>query len=132
MITKPLLLLKRQVLLASILYTITLLIFSLITIDLGGIESFAPSFGDKIFHFCAYALLAYTWYFTLSYKFNIQRIKAIIIVSFGATLFGIIIEVLQKAFTSTRYFDIEDIIANVLGVLLTLLILLLNTKRDVK
>ncbi len=124
--------LKKQALLFSTLYTIALLIFSLITIDLGGIESFAPSFGDKIFHFCAYALLTFTWFYTLSTQFNVQKSKAIAYISVSAILFGIIIEVFQKVFTNTRYFDVEDIAANVLGVLLTVLVLLFNIKRDVK
>ncbi len=124
--------LKKQALLFSTLYTVTLLIFSLITIDLGGIESFAPSFGDKIFHFCAYALLTFIWVYTLNTRFKVQKNKAIAYVSVSAMLFGIIIEVLQKVFTNTRHFDVEDITANVLGVLLTVLVFLFNIKRDVK
>lgn len=124
--------LKKQALLISIVYTIALLIVSLITIDLGGIEAFAPSFGDKIFHFCAYSLLAYTWYFTCKYKFNLGKFQSIYIVTICAALFGIIIEVLQKVLTYTRVFDVDDIVANVLGVLLTMFILLFNIQRDVK
>lgn len=124
--------LKKQALLVSILYTFALSIFSLITLDLGGIETFAPSFGDKIFHFFAYALLVWTWFYTLKNRFNVNAIKAIFGVSICAILFGIIIEVLQKVLTYTRFFDVDDIIANVFGALLTAVILLFNTKRDVK
>lgn len=124
--------LKKQALLISILYTIALLIVSLITIDLGGIEAFAPSFGDKIFHFCAHGFLAYTWYFTCKYRFNLGNSQSIYIITICAALFGIIIEVLQKVLTNNRVFDVDDIVANVLGVLLTMFILLFNTKRDVK
>lgn len=124
--------LKKQALLIAITYTVALLIFSLITLDIGGIETFAPSFGDKIFHFCAYALLVYLWSYTISVKYNISKNKVIIYVSVCAIIFGIIIEVLQKVLTNTRYFDVDDIVANVLGVLLTMFILLFNTKRDVK
>ena len=124
--------LKEKALPISIVYTVALLIVSLITIDLGGIEAFAPSYGDKIFHFCAYSLLACTWYFTLIYRFNKQKITSILIVTVCAALFGTLVEVLQKVLTNTRVFDIDDIVANVLGVLLTALILLFNTKRDVK
>ena len=124
--------LKKQTLLVSIFYTLALLVFSLISIDLGGIETFTPSNGDKIFHFCAYALLVWTWFLTLKNRFNIPVYKAIIIVTVCAMLFGIIIEILQKVLTYTRFFDIDDIIANMLGSLLTAIILLFNTKRDVK
>lgn len=124
--------LKKHSLLVSILYTIALIVFSLITIDLGGIESYAPSYGDKIFHFCAYALLTYTWYSTLKNTYNVSNKKAILYVSVCAFLFGIIIEVLQKVFTYTRFFDIDDITANSLGVLLTCIVLWFNIKRDVK
>lgn len=124
--------LKKHTLRVSILYTIALLLFSLITLDLGGIETFAPSNGDKIFHFCAYAILVWTWFYTIKNRFNIPVNKTIIIVVVSAILFGIIIEILQKALTYTRFFDINDITANILGSLFTTIILLFNTKRDVK
>lgn len=124
--------LKKQALFVSILYTFALLIFSLITIDLGGIETFAPSNGDKIFHFCAYALLVWIWCYALKNRFNVSTNKAIFSVTLFAILFGIIIEVLQKVLTHTRFFDVDDIIANVLGASIAAIILLFNTKRDVK
>ena len=124
--------LKKQTLLVSIFYTLALLVFSLITIDLGGIETFTPSNGDKIFHFCAYAILVWTWFLTLRNRFNISAYRAIIVVTVSAILFGIIIEILQKVLTFTRFFDMYDIMANMLGSLFTAIILLFNTKRDVK
>ena len=105
--------LKKQALLIAITYTVALLIFSLITLDIGGIETFAPSFGDKIFHFCAYALLVYLWSYTISVKYNISKNKVIIYVSVCAIIFGIIIEVLQKVLTNTRYFDVDDIVGEI-------------------
>lgn len=124
--------LKKQALLISIIYTVALLIVSLITIDLGGIEAFAPSFGDKIFHFCAYSILVYTWYFTFTYEFKKGKQQSIYLVTLCAALFGIVIEVLQKVLTNTRHFDVGDILANGLGIMLAMLILLFNIKRDVK
>lgn len=124
--------LKKQALLISILYTVALLVVSLITLDLGGIEAFAPSFGDKLFHFFAYSLLVYTWYFTCTCEFKMRKLRAIYMVTLCAALFGIIIEVLQKLLTNTRFFDVGDIMANGLGIMLTMFILLFNIKRDVK
>ena len=49
-----------------------------------------------------------------------------------ALVFGIVIEVLQREITSTRVFEFNDIIANVLGVLFSIIILEIKTKTEVK
>ena len=129
---KNLLVLKKHTLLISLAYTFVLLVASLITLDLGKIESFTPSFGDKIFHFFAYSLLTYTWYFTCKCYFNIPKKRVIVSVFIGAIMFGMFIEVLQSVLTESRFFDVYDIAANALGSLLTVVILFFNTKRGVK
>lgn len=132
MLTKNLLVLKKHALLISSAYTIALLIVSLITLDLGGLDSIVPSYGDKIFHFCAYAVLTFLWFNTFNLKFKFSKIKTLLLAAIICMAFGIIIEVLQKVLTFTRYFDVADITANVLGVIFSALILLITVKEDVK
>jgi len=100
--------------------------------DFGGLDTLVPSYGDKIFHFCAYALLTWLWYRTFIIKLKCSKTKAIITVAILCTTFGIIIEVLQKVLTYTRFFDIEDIVANVLGVVIISMLLMIYKKSDVK
>ncbi|EGV42669.2 teicoplanin resistance protein VanZ [Bizionia argentinensis JUB59] len=95
-------------------------------------ETIIPSFADKVFHFGAYGVLTGVWFYTFNYRYNMSRIKALLIISTACIAFGIIIEVLQKELTNTRYFDWYDILANVGGVLLATYLVLFFKKSDVK
>lgn len=123
---------KRKSLGIAIFYTISLLIVSLITIDLGGMDSIVPSYGDKIFHFAAYGLLNLLWFYAISKKFKFSKIKTLLLVSISCVVFGTVVEVLQKIFTISRYYDEADILANILGVLMMSLIIILVKITDVK
>ena len=105
--------LKKKALLLSVSYTITLTIVSLVKLDLDNVEEIIPSFSDKIFHFLAY----------------IQSIIRSVIVS---ALFGIIIEVLQLLITTSRSFDVKDILANLLGILIAAILINNCIKIEVK
>ncbi len=124
--------LKKQSLLIAIIYSIALATVSLIQFDLGSLSNLAPSFSDKIFHFIAYALMAFFWYNVFFYNNKFLKITTIIATLFITVAFGIIIEILQDKITYTRVFDTYDILANVLGTLFALIILSFKTKPDVK
>lgn len=124
--------LKKYTLLISIGYSVSLLALSLMTLDFDKIQDFAPTFGDKIFHFVAYGLLTWTWFYTFHIKYKYSKLKALILVSIASIIFGTIIEVLQKELTNTRFFDWYDITANIGGVLIIASIVLFNKKSDVK
>jgi VanZ family protein len=124
--------LKKNALLISLTYSITLLTVSLVKLDLESVEDIVPSFGDKIFHFLAYTLFTWLWFNTLYFKFNYSKTKSIYRSIFLAIIFGIIIEVLQLLVTTSRSFDLLDILANILGVLLATILLNNKIKIDVK
>lgn len=132
MITKNLLVLKEKSLQIAIAYTISLLIVSLITIDFGGLDSIVPSYGDKIFHFLAYALLTLLWFIAIKWRFNYSKIKTLFVVAFSCIAFGTIIEVLQKLLTISRFYDEADILSNIIGVTLMSILIMLVKKSDVK
>lgn len=70
-------------------------------------------------HGGAYFGLALLWMlFGLFYFAKINQIKSIIIISVASIAFGIFIEVLQGVLTSYRQFDLYDIIANTIGVVI--------------
>jgi len=76
------------------------------------------SFTDKIFHFGAYILLTILWsryLMLLDPSYPIK--KVLIIVAIILTTYGIIIEVLQTELTKNRVGEVEDVIANILGIL---------------
>lgn len=88
--------------------------------------------GDKIFHFLAYAILSFLWYFVFYFKMSQTSKRAILYAVFLAVVFGIIIEVLQGTLTTYRAFDVYDAIANSLGALLTGIVLWVKAKLQVK
>lgn len=122
--------LKKNILLVAITYSTVLGIISLTSVK--GIPDLGVSFADKIYHFLAYAMLSYLWFAVLFYRFTINRLKAISYAAFISIVFGIIIEVLQGGITASRISDVYDGIANTLGVLITVIVLLMNKKCRLK
>ena len=131
MTTKPLLVLKNRkaYLFVAIIYTMVLLYFSL-----GDAEGVLPEtnikFQDKILHFIAYLALAILWgYYALLFK-N----KNSIFYSFIATLiFGIILELIQEVVNPLRNYDILDLVANCIGVIVgTVIVAWYNRKLKLK
>jgi len=74
-----------------------------------------------------YLFFAFFWY---TYLEDHTR-KALVIAICSAALFGIIVEVIQGSMTSERQFDYYDISANVVGALLSI-VLVKRYKKHVK
>jgi VanZ family protein len=108
---------KKLLLPFAIVYTISLVIASLV--NLKKIPSLGSSFDDKIYHFMAYVGLAFLWtiYFKSSTK---KHIKAIVFTS--VVLFGVILELIQHKLNPNRTYDNYDLLANCLGVIIGTLI----------
>jgi len=109
---------------------VLLAILSLIHIS--GVKEINYSHTDKIFHFIAYSALAWFWFKALNYKFNYPFNKALLVAAIISIIFGIIIEVLQSMLTKTRVAESNDILANTLGVGVTIAILFRFKKTDIK
>lgn len=124
--------LKKNALGVSIAYTVLLIAVSLAKLDLESVEEIVPSYSDKIFHFLAYALFTWLWFNSFYFKFNFSKIKSVFRSILVSVTFGIIIEVLQLILTTSRSFDIFDIIANSLGVLFAVILIQTKINRDVK
>ncbi|MGA1226033.1 MAG: VanZ family protein [Tamlana sp.] len=122
--------LKKLTLLVSILYTIALATVSLI--KLNNLPDIGVSFGDKIFHFFAYGLLAFLWYHAFFYSFKFKKKQALLVALISSVVFGIIIEVLQGAITVSRAQDAFDALANALGALLVSIVLWFKNGLPVK
>lgn len=84
--------------------------------------SFIP-FLDKILHLVTYIILTVLWsnYF-IHLLPNTKTVKVLTIVVLFLTVYGIVIEVLQSKLTSSRVYDINDIVANLLGIAIGVLI----------
>ncbi|KFB01878.1 hypothetical protein IA57_03110 [Mangrovimonas yunxiaonensis] len=82
-----------------------------------------PKFSDKIFHFTAYFVLTVLWVRALFFNFSLPKKRALLMAVVVAVIFGIIIEVLQMTLTTSRSFDFWDIVSNISGAFLALLLL---------
>lgn len=122
--------LKRLVLIATLGYIIALATVSLIRLN--NLPDVGVSFGDKIFHFLAYALLTTLCFSTLFLTFSLEKKRAILIAVIFSVIFGILIEVLQDTMTDFRALDVYDVLANSLGALLAFLILFFINRLHVK
>ncbi len=122
--------LKKYAFLIAIFYSLALAMVSLI--QLNDLPDVNISSGDKIFHFLTYGVLAYLWFNTLFFRFEFNATKAIIYSGLCSVVFGIILEGLQGSITTYRSSDVNDAIANTLGVLFTVLILIVVKRIRVK
>lgn len=122
--------LKKAALFIAVTYSIALVVVSLI--NLSEMPKVNLNYGDKIFHFLAYGLLCLLWSIVFSLQnpqsLNKAIIKAIII----ATIFGILLEVLQGTLTAHRSLDVYDAIANSLGAITMGSLLWVKAKLQVK
>lgn len=114
----------------AISYTIALTIISLV--HLGKLPSVGVSFGDKIFHFVVYSGLTIIWYVALTYKYKFPFVKALMNAFIFAISFGMIIEVLQGTLATGRSLDFYDALANSLGALFALILIIVLRKRQFK
>ena len=95
----------------AILYTIALTTASLITLN--GIPELGTDMDDKLYHVLAYCILMILWSLTLE-KPVLK--KNLIYLALGCMAFGIIIEAVQGKVNVSRVGDALDIIANILGI----------------
>lgn len=117
MIIKHLLVVKKLLLLVAIVYTIALVIASLV--NLSGMPSLGSSFDDKIYHCVAYIGLSMLW-ITYYKPSNKKHIK--FLVFSAVVLFGVILELIQHQLNPNRTYDNYDLLANCIGVVIGTLI----------
>jgi len=116
MLTKSLSVLKKYSLHLLVFYAVILTLGSLV--NTGGLPNLGSDFDDKIYHSFAYlvfSILAYNYFRNRQNKHRIVFAGSIVFV------YGIIIEILQYTLTHNRTFDLNDILANSIGVLLGIL-----------
>lgn len=99
----------------AILWTCFVTTLSLITISSENGKSIVFDFNDKYVHFAFYLVFVIVWFwFLIKTKFA-KNAKNIALIS--AILYGIIMEICQGVFTTTRTPDVYDVVANTLGAL---------------
>ena len=94
----------------AVFWTIVVTILSLISIGNIG-ESIAISNKDKYVHFLFYFIFTVLWILFFKYK-QFSNFKLVI---FIAIFYGILMEIFQGIFTTTRHADVYDVLANSAG-----------------
>lgn len=97
--------------------SILILVFSMIPMHsklLGEVEN-----SDKILHTFSYTLLSLTWLF---YFKSINKLKIKFLLAVGIFFYGIVIEVLQSTLTTYRTGSFYDVVANIIGIFIALII----------
>ncbi len=100
----------HKIVYVAIFWTIVITTLSLITIGNIG-ESIAISNKDKYVHFLFYFVFTILWILYFKYK-QFDNLKIVLLI---AIFYGILMEIFQGIFTTTRHPDVYDVIANSLG-----------------
>lgn len=99
----------------------TVLITVLSLISLNNQQPSAIPYKDKMVHFVFYFVFILLWFrFKKSESHNKKTGLLIFVIAVG---YGVLMEICQSAFTTTRSADIYDVIANSLGALSGLILI---------
>lgn len=113
----------------SLGYTVVIIVLSLATIpDI----SIIPDNNDKVNHAIAHFIFVGLWFLFFYFYLNKSKKQGLRVAFISAFLFGIVIEILQHTLTESRQADYKDVIANVVGALIAVLIINLLTLSKVK
>lgn len=117
----------RITLLIAVSVTLSILFLSLIRLD--NLPKLEVREMDKFYHSFAYFVLTLSWvsYFEIRNKTLKTIFLSYIIVAL--IIFGIVIEILQRALTDYRLFDYQDMIANTIGIILGTLLFIAIRKK---
>jgi VanZ family protein len=96
--------------------TIFVIFLSLGSFSSVGVQIFKVKNSDKLAHIAAYLFLSFSWLFATRKRFTSINQRVLLVVSIIA--FGIILEVLQEVLTTHRKADLNDVVANAVGIIL--------------
>lgn len=106
----------------------TILITTLSLVNLNGLKKVSVADGDKYVHLIFYFVLTFFLFINIELDKN-NKSKKLLLSSAIAISYGIVIEVIQGAFTTTREFDCFDILANTTGSLSAVVFLIFFSKK---
>ena len=122
--------LKKFSLLISVFYTLILSALSLLKLE--SVVKEMSSVNDKVGHALAHFIFVVLWFLVFNYKFNIKFNKALIFSALFSLVYGISIELLQGYVTVSRQNEFKDVLANILGMVFAVVLLIHVKKRMLK
>ena len=120
MITNNLLVLKKTTFSLAICWTVLIAVLCLV--KFGSLPSISLSGADKYVHITFHFGFVMLWGFYFRQKQNEIILPKIIRLVVISIFYGILIEFLQETCTTTRHADIFDVLANLTGATIALLV----------
>lgn len=113
---------KKNIFLIAITYTIFVYVICLISIQ--SPVSISINHLDKLVHLAIYFIFTLVW-FVYFYKATMGKriVKSLVKASIFAFCAGVSIEILQKILTKNRSADLNDILANSIGIAIAAVLL---------
>jgi len=96
--------------------------------DIPSNDFFDLIYFDKWVHIGLFGFLTFFWQYPFSIA-NRKSIKMMLIIAILVLAYGVAMEFVQKYFTTTRTFDVTDIMADATGVIIAILIFRRNLKK---
>jgi VanZ family protein len=113
---------KNIYLLAALIWTSSILVLCLEPFN--DLPKVAIKNVDKYVHFTFHFVFVILWSLYFNFKNATKLVKSAKIIVIVSFLFGILIEIAQQVFTTTRKADIFDVCANTTGAIAALMIIL--------
>jgi VanZ family protein len=117
-ITKHLSAHKNKIIYFAVLWTLAVTFACLVSFN--KVPTISIKNIDKLVHVCFHFGIAFLWMLYFVIQKNIPKKKAAIKAFVLSLFLGIIIEICQHVFTTTRRADFLDVIANTIGALLAI------------
>jgi len=114
--------LKKHLLSLSLMYSLVLIALSLFKVS--ALTQEFPSNGDKIFHALAYCIFTLLWFFSFYIKLKVGKVKAVASAVLFSLCLGVLMEILQGILTQTRHSDFNDVIANAIGTIVAVIVIM--------
>ena len=114
---------KNIYLLAALIWTCSILFLCLASFS--NLPDVGFENADKYVHFTFHFVFVNLWFLYFNYKNQINSIKLAILIFISSFLFGVLIELAQRVFTTTRKGDFLDVLSNATGAFSALTILLI-------
>ncbi|MDG2433193.1 VanZ family protein [Flavobacterium sp.] len=118
---------KNSALFAAVLWTSV--IFFLCLIKSSDLPYVAINNLDKVVHASFHLLFVVLWFLYFNELFSKSFSTKALVFAFSLSVFyGIAIEIMQTIFTTTRSADVFDVVANLIGAIIGILLLIIGKK----
>ena len=114
--------LKNIYLSAALIWTCSILFLCLASFS--NLPDVGLENADKYVHFTFHFVFVNLWFLYFNYKNQKNSIKLAIFIFISSIIFGVLIELAQRVFTTTRKGDFLDILSNSSGAFSALLLIL--------